>query len=237
MGTIRSPGKVAWGETLYNWVKAVPGLMPRRVALRSHHDRHQKLYSDDYYEFIESSSVWSRDVMADSIVRDLAPRSALDIGCGTGALLEALRARSVDVVGLEYSDAAMAICQKRGLAVRKFDIGRDRLPASLRGRDVAISFEVAEHLPEALADRFVELLAAASPTVVMSAATPGQGGTDHVNEQPHEYWIEKMIARGLEFDRDLTQSWRNEWRSHTANWYFSNVMIFRRRRSGSSSQK
>jgi len=31
----------------------------------------------------------------------------IDVGCGTGALLEALRDRGCDVFGLEYSEAAL----------------------------------------------------------------------------------------------------------------------------------
>lgn len=189
---------------------------------------HQLTYDSKYYEFIEFSSNWSRDVMADSIVRDLAPDDALDVGCGTGALLEALRIREVDVAGLEYSNVALEQCRVLGLPVRKFDIARDELPKTLWQRDLAISFEVAEHLPARLANRFVKLLASASDKVVMSAATPGQGGTNHFNEQPHEYWIKKMTKLGLVFDKELSTHWRDEWRGKTANWYHMNVMVFRR---------
>jgi cyclopropane fatty-acyl-phospholipid synthase-like methyltransferase len=153
----------------------------------------------------------------------------VDIGCGTGALLEALRSRSVEVAGLEYSDVAIQRCVERGLTVRKFDIARQRLPKQLHRRDLAISFEVAEHLPPALADRFVTLLTKAGNTIVMSAATPGQGGTNHFNEQPHEYWIAKMARCYFAIDHELSMRWRSEWQGKTADWYHANVMIFRRR--------
>jgi SAM-dependent methyltransferase len=206
-----------------DWVQtSVWPLAGRTIARRD--ELHQETYDAEYYEFIEFTATWSRDVMADAIVRDLAPRNALDVGCGTGALLEALRSRAVQVTGLEYSTAALEHCHQRGLDVRGFDIARHRLPADLRRIDLAISFEVAEHLPARLANRFVKLLSAASDTVVMSAATPGQGGTNHLNEQPHDYWIQKMERR------DLSLRWRTEWRGRTADWYHSNVMVFRRPR-------
>jgi hypothetical protein len=166
--------------------------------------------------------------MADSIANDLAPRNALDVGCGTGALVEALREREIDASGLEYSDAALAICGERQLPVQKFDIIRQQLPRNLRPVDVVLSFEVAEHLPVRCANRFLDLLASASDTVVLSAATPGQGGTDHVNEQPHEYWIDKMARRGYDIDWNITRRWRSEWSEHTANLHHDNVMLFRR---------
>jgi SAM-dependent methyltransferase len=192
---------------------------------------HQKTYDAKYYEFIEFTSACSRDAMAESIVRDLAPRHAIDVGCGTGSLLEALRWRSVKVAGLEYSDIALKRCRERRLHVRKFDIAHNSLPRRLRQRDVSISFEVAEHLPAELAERFVDLLTMASNTIVLSAATPGQGGTDHVNEQPHDYWIEKMAIRRFEIDKELSLRWRAEWQDKTANWYHANVMVFRQQPS------
>jgi SAM-dependent methyltransferase len=218
-----------WRGTFFDWVPT----SIRPVAWRSHARRaelHQETYNREYYEFIEFTAAWSKDVMADAIVRDLAPRRAVDVGCGTGALLEALRSRAVEVTGLEYSTAALAHCHERGIPVREFDIARHRLPADLQRLDLAISFEVAEHLPARLANRFVKLLSAASDTIVMSAATPGQGGTSHLNEQPHEYWIQKMWRRGFRLDRDLSLRWRAEWRGKTADWYHANVMVFRRPR-------
>jgi cyclopropane fatty-acyl-phospholipid synthase-like methyltransferase len=223
----RPASKLPLRVRLSDWIRRWSWPKQGPIFAREH-ARHQETYDVEYYEFIESSSVWSREVMADSIVRDLAPRDVLDIGCGTGALLDAIQARAVHVYGLEYSDTAIEHCRRRGLPVHKFDIGRNCFPESLRQRDVAISFEVAEHLSPELANRFVELLSAASDTVVMSAATPGQGGTSHLNEQPHEYWIKKMARRGYTMDTELSMRWRAEWKGKTASWYHSNVMLFRR---------
>ena len=54
--------------------------------------------------------------------------------------------------------------------------------------DLAQSLEVAEHLPQARAATFVSDLVAHAPVVLFSAASPGQGGENHINEQPAEYW-------------------------------------------------
>jgi hypothetical protein len=64
----------------------------------------------------------------------------------------------------------------------------------------------------------------------MSAATIGQGGLDHVNEQPHEYWIEKMERRGFDYDGHTSVRVRQEWAGMgVASWYVNNTMIFRRK--------
>src|SRR5260370_37770224 len=47
-----------------------------------------------------------------------------------------------------------------------------------------VSFEVAEHLPESLADNYVRVISQFSPVVIMSAATVGQEG-----------WIMSMSSR------------------------------------------
>jgi hypothetical protein len=58
--------------------------------------------------------------------------------------------------------------------------------------------EVGEHLPEDKADVLVDTAVRhARKAVIWSAATPGQGGHEHINEQPHEYWVEKFAQRGL----------------------------------------
>ena len=118
-----------------------------------------------------------------------------------GGVLAAFRERSCGVHGLEYAEAGLEYCRRRGLPVRKFKIGSDA-PGAER-YDLAVSFEVAEHLPPWLADKFVDLLCALAPIVVMSAATPGQGGVDHVNEQPHSYWAEKFRSRSYDLDAEL----------------------------------
>lgn len=190
--------------------------------------RHDDRYDADYYAYVESTTAPSAAHMATSIVRDLSPRTLLDVGCGTGAILHALRTRGVTVRGLEYSEVGLAYCRERGLDVRKFDLTAERLPVPPAPYDVVLSTEVAEHLPEQLADPLVEALTSQGRTVVFTAATPGQGGLDHVNEQPHGYWIAKFAARGFALDERLTQAWRTEWHGLTASWYSDNLMLFRR---------
>ena len=117
-------------------------------------------------------------------------------------------------------------CRRSGLTVRRLDIERDPIPPDRA--DVVVSTEVAEHLNEENADRFVELLTSLAPTAVVTAAVPGQGGTDHVNEQPNEYWIEKFEAREFAFDRDLSSRLRAEWRdAGVEGFLYGSLMIFR----------
>jgi SAM-dependent methyltransferase len=189
---------------------------------------HDEVYDAAYYEKVDEGMTRSAAVIARHVVQEFRPKTVIDIGCGTGALLAALRDQGVLGVGFEHSRAALAFCQSRGLDVRHFDVESATPLGALA--DVAISTEVAEHLPEAFADRFVALLCGAAPIVVVTAAIPGQGGTDHVNEQPNSYWVQKFEAAGFTLDESMTNAWRSSWRAQgTEDCYSANVMTFARR--------
>jgi SAM-dependent methyltransferase len=190
---------------------------------------HDKIYTRDYYAAdVEEGAVRSAAVMARSIFAWAKPQTVIDVGCGTGSLLEAFGKLGCDGRGLEYSQAGLDYCRRRGLAVQKFNIEKDSLADDARC-DLAVSFEVAEHLPARSAGRYAALLCGLSPRVVMSAATPGQGGRGHLNEQPHAYWIEKLAGHGLRFDAATSRRFADEWKAAGAShWYCDNVMAFAR---------
>lgn len=198
----------------------------RRIVGRSH------MYGYDYFEAIDPTSRASAGVIAATLCEELAPSSALDIGCGRGAVLAALQTRGVQVFGIDRADSALDFCRERGLEVRKVDLEAATLPSLGRTFDVVISIEVAEHLYARHADRYVGWLCdAADRTVVFTAATPGQGGYDHVNEQPHRYWISQFKRRGFVYDTTRSGRWRELWREGgAADWYWKNVMVFLRTR-------
>ncbi len=191
---------------------------------------HDDLYDATYYARQEEAMRVSSKHIADSIAERMpGVRTVIDIGCGSGAILAALRDRGLSGRGLDFSEAALAVCREKGLDVLKFDLESGTTPPGLHG-DLALSTEVAEHLPAAIADPYVDLLTAISDTVIMTAATPGQGGTDHVNEQPNAYWIEKFDARGFAHDAGETEDWRSDWKGRGVDRARAkNVMIFRRK--------
>jgi 2-polyprenyl-3-methyl-5-hydroxy-6-metoxy-1,4-benzoquinol methylase len=201
---------------------------PKNVLLRLL--PHDAVYDADYYaNAVEDGAAASAEIMAAAIRREFAPRSVIDVGCGTGALLEAMRTGGVRILGLEYSTAALKRCRARGIDVVRVDLRRETVSIT-ETFDVAVSVEVAEHLPAAAADRYVDLLTRLSNLVVFTAAPPGQGGTDHVNEQPQDYWIAKFGARSFRHVEDLSAQWRQAWKAGgVAGWYCNNVMVFKKR--------
>jgi SAM-dependent methyltransferase len=203
----------------YPLVIKLKGLLPHNV-----------IYDSDYYgRFVDDPAVRSSRTISDSIVAEFTPKTVIDVGCGTGALLGALRERGCEVFGLEYSKGALEYCRARKLNVVEFDLERDFVDDDTT-YDVAVSMEVAEHLPERSADRYVDLLSHLSRVIVFTAAPPCQGGMDHVNEQPPLYWIRKFQQRGFRHAEELSRRWQESWRvaSDVESWYYRNLMIFQK---------
>jgi len=157
-------------------------------------------------------------------------RSFVDVGCGSGAYgAEAIR-QGHHAIGCERSRVGRLLARRQGLACVPFDLSREP-PAEIdRSFDLAYTFEVAEHLPAPLGDRLVSFIAKLAPTVVFSAATPGQGGTGHVNEQPPGYWHERLASAGQRHDPDASERLRAAFASEGVEgvWLLENVNVYRR---------
>jgi hypothetical protein len=86
--------------------------------------------------------------------------------------------------------------------------------------------EVAEHLSDARSWSFVFDLTRLSDVVLFSAATPGQGGTNHINEQPLEYWQKMFELYEYVMKDDVRPKIADldgvEW------WYKKNIVVFER---------
>lgn len=201
--------------------RAILEIKKRLEANAPHDDLYDQVYFERQLSEMETSAVG----IAESIKERLNPSTVLDVGCGSGSVLVELGKRGIKGFGFDYAEAALQMCRDRGLEVQKFDLEVDS--GDPPRVDLALSTEVAEHLPESCADRYVDLLCAASDSVLMTAATPGQGGTDHVNEQPNEYWIEKFKARGFVENRARTAEWREDWSKRNVDSHRAkNVMFF-----------
>jgi cyclopropane fatty-acyl-phospholipid synthase-like methyltransferase len=206
----------------------------RRLEKSAEYD---EIYDEKYYtDVLDSSYKKSCELIAESIVKVFSPKSVVDVGCGPGQLLLALKERGVICRGLEYSSAALKICRKNALDVTRFDIRYDILPKDSNA-DLVVSTEVAEHLQENYADRFVDILCAIADDVVMTAAEPAityVGDHTHVNEQPKEYWIEKFEDKGFKYNVDVTTQFRAEWKeAEIKPWFVQHLIVFHKEHGNS----
>jgi hypothetical protein len=149
--------------------------------------------------------------------------SAMDVGCGVGTWLAVLRELGVaEVQGVDgpWVDRSLLVIPNE--AFRHVDLTQ---PLRLNRRyALAMSLEVAEHLPESRAEGFVDDLVSLSDFVLFSAAVPGQGGRGHVNEQWLEYWAVKFAQRGY-VPVDLVR--RTIWHDDAIPyWYRQNLLLY-----------
>lgn len=135
------------------------------------------------------------DQVASSLVSLLAPQSVVDVGCGVGVFISAMRNLGVgSVLGVDGPWVPPDLRRLPADCFLEHDLTR---PLVLDRRfDLVVSLEVAEHLDARHALDFVRSLVALGPVVVLSAAIPLQDGTHHVNEQWPAYWAGHFRSHG-----------------------------------------
>ena len=194
-----------------------------RYRDRSNARGSQGLYDEVYFKHLSRRVRESVEVVVPEIVGSFEPSSAVDLGCGDGQWTMGLARSGVRTVGVDSAEIdreshRLATFLRRDLTVLA--------PGCLDRSDICLCLEVAEHLPQRAADSLVALISSISDIVLFSAAVPGQGGTGHLNEQPHSYWIDRFTARGFSPD----QTWRNRFsrRFSVSPWYRGNMIVFTR---------
>lgn len=155
-----------------------------------------QMYSDSFYQKITPGSVHSARQILPIVLNKFPAKSMVDFGCGSGAWLSVAKELGVGhVLGIDGPWAMGSDQLLLGEEFMQADLAKvePSLPARF---DIAMSTEVAEHLPESRAESFIDGLCAASDCVIFSAAVPRQGGVNHVNEQWQSYWAAKFSRRG-----------------------------------------
>jgi SAM-dependent methyltransferase len=180
-------------------------------------------YDAKFYKSFRDMTYRSAREVIPLILRLMPVGSVCDVGCGDGTWLRAFREVGVtDVLGIDGEYITKNLLQIPAANFRAMDL-RKRISLQ-RSFDLAISLEVAEHLPESCAARFVEDLTRLAPVILLSAAIPGQGGRDHVNEQWQTYWTAMFAQCGyIVCDFLRPKIWRDR---RIAYWYRQNALLF-----------
>ncbi|MBV8216453.1 MAG: class I SAM-dependent methyltransferase [Verrucomicrobia bacterium] len=162
---------------------------PARIISSTFTESGKTVYSPDYYATYADGSARSAAVVVPIVLSLLTVKSVVDVGCGVGTWTAQFEANGVlNVCGIDgdYVDRSQ-------LRIRSEQFLARDLTKSLqldRTFDLAVCLEVAEHLPESRAKSLVADLTSLAPCLLFSAAIPGQGGAQHVNEQYLPYWID-----------------------------------------------
>lgn len=186
-------------------------------------------YSKSYYDDIERKESKSVQIIAKWIYEYLKPKKIIDVGCGPGHLMNALRNYGINTFGVDISQEAIKRTKGKGLSAIFFDLTKSELTLPGIPYDLAISCEVAEHLEEPFARIFIEKLTNAANAIFMTAAEPCQGGLYHYNEKPNEYWIALVKEFGFEFDNKATEDARRALCVKDVVGYLHKPMIFKKK--------
>jgi len=176
-----------------------------------------------FYEYIRDGSTRSAYALLPHVVNVLGISSVLDVGCGAGAWLVGYQRLGVsDHIGVDgdYVDRSMLLVETDKFLPRDiatpFDLGRQF--------DLVQCLEVGEHVPTKESATLVDNIVRHGKRVLFSAAVPGQGGEDHINEQPYEFWRRLFARRDyrlFDFVRPLVRRDRR-----IEPWYRYNTLFF-----------
>lgn len=144
------------------------------------------------------------------LVRELAPRSVIDIGCGAGHWVRAFEAAGV-------ADAL-------GVTARTTPLGA--LPDLGRHFDLCLCLEVVQHLAPIEQDGLIRACTRVSDVVVFSSRYPGAPGASP-HERPLAYWAAMFWRHGFVLDDTLRPGL--ERLADVPRSVFELMVIFRRR--------
>jgi predicted TPR repeat methyltransferase len=91
------------------------------ISLLQSTAKYDEIYDEEYFsDIVYPYMANSCDVIADSIIEVFSPQMMVDVGCGTGLLLCAMKEKGVrQCLGIDCVQTALDICKERGLHVIK----------------------------------------------------------------------------------------------------------------------
>jgi trans-aconitate methyltransferase len=178
-----------------------------------------KYVHDEIHHNLEAPTI-----IVSYLMEKINPKSVIDIGCGIGTFLKVFKEYGVDdILGIDGEWVNLELLKKyiNPSCFKTANIENEIILN--RKYDLAICLEVAEHLKEDSADTIVKSLTKLSDIIIFSAAFPGQGGQNHINEQWPTYWEEKFSKNEFQFYDVLRPVfWDN---SLIPVWYKQNIFL------------
>jgi ubiquinone/menaquinone biosynthesis C-methylase UbiE len=114
-----------------------------RDRVEKYYDDHSSRYDSErskgYFDLVNSLEF-------DKIREAVAGRAVLEVGCGTGLILQKVSTLTEDTIGVDLSDRMLEVARQKGLDVKKGDVTALGFPDDVF--DVVYSFKVLPHVPE-----------------------------------------------------------------------------------------
>lgn len=185
---------------------------------------------------------WNERAFAQLVAWQGLPERYLDLGSGTGAMVNMARKMGIDAWGVDLINGPehwfiradltqplyLSKGSEHGVAVVPRGFG---VPPEF---DLITCLEVAEHLPEDAHRTLVETIARHMPVgghLVFSAAPPGQGGEHHVGCRPAAAWRSLFFEHGISYREDYTRQLAHLFGYVTgpaSHWLAANLQVYDR---------
>lgn len=146
----------------------------------------------------------------------------IDFGCGLGHWLHPFYMKGYrNILGIDLPEV-----EKHFVLNKKFfTMGAVDDPLNNYGKaKLALCIEVGEHIKASHSMQLVNNLVNHSNVVMFSAAIPGQGGINHINEQWPQYWID--IFNSFDYEVIDVLRWLVWDSPQVAAAYKNNLLLF-----------
>lgn len=157
-----------------------------------------------------SGRTWTDAGVLDYLIATKNVKNMLDVGCGPGGQMDLAEQRGLKVLGIDGDPdvANDSRIQIHDFTVKPLVAERLKYLPESGYFDLGWSVEFLEHVEERYIDNYMPCLAACK-YVVVTHATPGQGGHHHVNEQLFDYWQKVFDRYDLVYNEKITKKMRN----------------------------
>ena len=179
--------------------------------------------------------MWRMPVICEPIASLTRAKSVVDIGCAIGDLVKGFLDLGLDAWGIEGSTVAKQYLVAPLERIVFTDIRfTSKQEAMDRQFDVVLCLEVLEHIEKRYEDHILQFLSElADDWIIVSAAPPGCLGTNHVNLNTAQYWIDRFIQLGFVQDIPVRQALLGEWEPYRhgdgVRAYYEHTLVFRRK--------
>ena len=146
--------------------------------------------------------------IAERIFNDFSPKTMLDAGCAKGFLVECLRNKGVDALGIDISDYAISNAHESIRDYCRLASISDPLDKMY---DLIISIEVVEHIEKSESETAIANLCKHTEKILFSSSPHDYGEVTHINVQQPEVWSQIFARNGFFRDLDYDASYITPW--------------------------
>lgn len=175
---------------------------------------------------------WNERAFCQIVAWAGVPPSYLDLGSGTGAMVNMARRMGVEAWGVDVINGPEHWFIHHDLTTPLHLTSGS--PMETDTFHLVTCLEMAEHLPEEAAPVLIETIARhleIGGLLIFSAAPPGQHGEHHINLKPAHWWRSLLFEHGISYREDLTRQLAHlfGWVTGPASaWIAANVQVFDR---------